>query len=339
MLNIDFVIYWVDGSDVEWQKKKSYYKNEPFEKNNVRYRDWGILKYWFRAVEQYAPWVHKVYFVADNQRPDWLNFSHPKLKYVDHCDFIPKKYLPTFQANTIENNLHRIDGLSECFVAFNDDMFLNSPVDSSYYFHAGLPCDAPFEHLFLGRGYSMDDGWGINIMDYCNTQVLNAHFNRREVVKKNRKAWYGSYLGLKYGLQSWMIGLFNRAEFQHFYTPHNEKAFLKSVYEEAWMAEPAMLEQSCAKFRDNVQLSNYFFRYWQLASNKFFPKNQLKNKCVVQLNKDSLPVVENKMFDTNIKSLCLNDSANCSHEDYLQLKEELNSLFEKKFPQKSSFEN
>ena len=30
--------------------------------NEVRYRDWQNLKYWFRAVEKYAPWVRKIHF-------------------------------------------------------------------------------------------------------------------------------------------------------------------------------------------------------------------------------------------------------------------------------------
>ncbi len=67
-MNIDFVIYWVDGSDVEWQKKKALYKGTPFQNADARYRDWNILKYWFRAIEEFTPWVHHIYFVADNQK-------------------------------------------------------------------------------------------------------------------------------------------------------------------------------------------------------------------------------------------------------------------------------
>ena len=63
--DIDFVIIWVDGSDPEWQKTKAHYKGEDdkFNLNNVRYRDWNLLHYWFRAVEAFAPWVRKVHFV------------------------------------------------------------------------------------------------------------------------------------------------------------------------------------------------------------------------------------------------------------------------------------
>ena len=56
--------------------------------------------------------------------PKWLNTAHEKIQIVKHEDFMAPAYLPTFNINSIELNLHRIKGLSEHFVFFNDDMFL-----------------------------------------------------------------------------------------------------------------------------------------------------------------------------------------------------------------------
>lgn len=261
------------------------------------------------------------------------------MSYVDHKDFIPYEYLPTFNSHTIEHNFHRIINLSEHFVVFNDDMFINASITPEYYFKNRLPCDAPFEHVFTPRCYFPEiDGWGINIIDFCNTQVVNAHFNRKEVTKANPKGWYGGYLGWKYRLQAYLIRLFKRTEFQHFYTPHNEKAFLKSVYEEAWSKEGEMLAKSCTKFREEVSLNNYFFRYWQLASNKFYPVNYIETRKVIQLEQNNLRVLEKEMFNINIKSLCLNDSSRCDYNSYQALKPQVIQLFERKFPQKCSFE-
>ena len=123
--DIDFVLIWVDDSDIEWQKSKARYKGEElkFNVNDVRYRDWGTLKYWFRAVEKYAPWVHKIHFVTCGHVPEWLNLNHPKLNFVKHEDYIPAEFLPTFSSHAIELNLHRIKGLANKFVYFNDDTF------------------------------------------------------------------------------------------------------------------------------------------------------------------------------------------------------------------------
>lgn len=332
------MIFWVDGSDIKWQEKKARYGGHTFQNTDVRYRDWDILKYWFRAVERFAPWVHHVYFVADNQRPEWLNWSNPKLSYIDHQDFIPHEFLPTFQANTIELNIHRIKGLSEHFVVFNDDMFINAPITPNYYFKLGLPCDAPYEHVFNGKCYSKIDKWGINIMEFCDTHVINAHFDRCKTVRSKKKAWLGSYLGVKYQLQAWLISLFGRTEFQHFYTPHNEKAFLKEIYDEVWQVEPDVLKASCSKFREDVSVNNYLMRYWQLVSNRFYPHNDIECKKVIQLHKENMKQLETILFDCQVKSLCVNDSSDCSYEEYMKLKIKVNLLFEKKYPVKSEFE-
>ena len=46
-MDIDFVIPWVDGSDLEWRKSKNKYSgkiDEPVDITDARYRDWDILK-------------------------------------------------------------------------------------------------------------------------------------------------------------------------------------------------------------------------------------------------------------------------------------------------------
>ncbi len=130
---IDFVVTWVDGSDPTWCEQRDFYAKElgrasTADSGDPRFRDWDIFRYWFRAVEQYAPWVHNVYLVTCGHVPEWLKTDAPKLKVVKHTDFIPEEYLPTFSSITIELNLHRIKDLSEHFVYFNDDMFLNQSV-------------------------------------------------------------------------------------------------------------------------------------------------------------------------------------------------------------------
>ena len=83
-MGIDFVITWVDMDDPKW--KKEFYKysdkidNSVNELSEARFRDYGFLKYWFRGVEKFAPWVRKIHFVTSGQKPDWLNTLHPKIK-------------------------------------------------------------------------------------------------------------------------------------------------------------------------------------------------------------------------------------------------------------------
>ena len=86
-MKIDFVITWVDGSDPVWRKEKNKYMGiDETEAGETRYRDMGLLKYWFRAVEAYAPWVDQIHFVTWGHLPEWLNTECPKLHIVNHRD-------------------------------------------------------------------------------------------------------------------------------------------------------------------------------------------------------------------------------------------------------------
>ncbi len=67
--------------------------------------------------------------------------NHPKLHIVKHEDYIPKEFLPAFNSHVIEMYLHRIKGLSERFVYFNDDMFMIRPLCQTDFFKDGKPCD------------------------------------------------------------------------------------------------------------------------------------------------------------------------------------------------------
>ena len=152
---IDFVITWVDGSDPAWLEEKSKYQPESDITTDAsirRYRDWGTLKYLFRGVESYAPWVRKVFFITWGHVPNWLDLSAPKLEVVKHEDYIPREYLPTFSSHPIELNMHRIEGLSEHFVYFNDDMYITQPIAPTLFFRNGLPVLPPQLHGILPRG-------------------------------------------------------------------------------------------------------------------------------------------------------------------------------------------
>ena len=140
--NIDFVVLYVNGNDVEWQKKKAQY-NPDFatDISPSRYRDWDIFKYWFRGVAKYAPWVRKIHLVTDNQAPEWLNADNPHLHLVNHSDYMPNSALPVFNSNAIEAGIYKISDLSEKFVLFNDDVIVTDYIRSSYYYENGLPVD------------------------------------------------------------------------------------------------------------------------------------------------------------------------------------------------------
>jgi len=84
---------------------------------------------------RFAPWIRKVYIVTDNQIPSWFDRKNDWAIIVDHTDiFEDKSALPTFNSNAIETQLHRIPGLSENYLYFNDDFFLGRPCTKQDFF-------------------------------------------------------------------------------------------------------------------------------------------------------------------------------------------------------------
>ena len=142
MDKIDIVVTYLDSTDPKWQKDRVKYSGEKYIdtlNDEARYRNMDNFKYWFRSIEKYAPWVNKIHLVTYSHLPTWLNTQNSKLHIVKHSDFIPQKYLPTFNSNVIELNMDRIDGIAEKFVNFNDDFFLNNPVKPTDFFVNNLP--------------------------------------------------------------------------------------------------------------------------------------------------------------------------------------------------------
>lgn len=132
---MDIVITYVNGLDPVWQKDYERYTNQPVLEK--RFRDWGTLRYLFRGIEVNMPFIRRVHLVVshESQVPEWVNRN--EIHVVLHGDIIPAEYLPTFNSTTIEMFLHRIEGLDEEYIYFNDDIFPLQKCTSSDFFRKG----------------------------------------------------------------------------------------------------------------------------------------------------------------------------------------------------------
>ena len=333
---IDFVVTWLDSSDSEWQKSLATYRpNTTGDVSEARFRDMNIFRYWFRAVEQYAPWVRKVFLITNGKFPEWINKDNPKLVLVRHEDYMPQEILPTFNSCAIELHMHKIKGLSEHFVYFNDDIFLNSPVTPDYYFKDGLPCDINKETYYNVPIYTEKDRFGIYMSMLANIGILNRHFRRWDTVRQSPKRWFGTHLGAKGLIMSLLLA--RQRLFIGFSNFHLEQAYLKTVFDEIWEKEPDFMKESCSRFREEITANPYIFRYWQLATNRFFPKKR-DGHFFFLTERRTMDQIERTLLENQGTSICLNDTSLCPDNDYEYIKERLQAILEKKFPQKSMFE-
>ena len=326
---IDIVILWVDGADPAWLKEKNKYSPKKIDITDsiIRYRDYGTLKYIFRGIEKNMPWINKIHFVTWGHLPTWLNTDNPKLHIVNHKDFIPQKYLPTFSANPIELNIHRIEGLSNKFIYFNDDMFVMRPLKPEYFFKKGLPTDVWTEDIMILNKKSDLNFAYILVND---AKVINSHFNKHECIKK----YPFKYLNYRYGVINIKnILLHSWKNISPRYFNHTQNAFLKETFEEVWKKEPVLLDNVCQnKFRADNDINQYVMIAWQIYSGKFMPKSPKKRgKTIVLSENMDLSIITDKKVET----LCINDS---DVKNFEKIKNKLIKAFEQVFPEKSSFE-
>ena len=325
---IDFVVNWVDDQDPVWLEKKHKYVGTCVSEGNteVRYREWDTLKYWFRGVEKYAPWVRNVYFITDNQKPEWLNIEHPKLKWVKHTDFIPEEYLPTFNSNPIEWNFHRIEDLSDNFVYFNDDMFLINNAKPTDFFVDGKPCDQPL----LGPLYAEDM---FSYMMFNNMMMLNRHFSLKKAIKSNPKKWIKGQPF--YGLLK--LAIYGRRDSIPYSVSHHiNVSYKKKNIAKLWEEEFELIDATCRnKLRTKNDVTLWCVRDWQLFSGEFYPKKPI-GKAFHTATMNYSDEAINYLRKQKGKVICLNDSEN--ETNFEEHKRIVVDAFKKLFPEKSSFE-
>ncbi len=326
---IDFVIIWVDGADPKWCEEKSKYlpKSSFEDDKEVRYRDWDNLQYWFRAVEAYTPWVRTIHFVTWGHLPKWLKADHPKLHIVKHEDFIPEEYLPTFNSHTIELNLHRIEGLAEQFVYFNDDMFINVPMKPEDFFKKGLPCDVfAMDCIYFGK----DSAGPYN---GNNMTVINKNINKRQMFKQHWRKWFRLRYGLKFIYRT--VVLMPWPWFPGFLYQHLPNAFLKTTFLQVWEKEPEILHETCmSKFRSTTNVNQWVMKYWQLATGSFYPRKKNVGRCF-HIRKGIEELLETIRTGKDAM-ICINDTVDTT--DFENKKQAVIDAFQIRLKEKSTFE-
>ncbi|MFE9500585.1 stealth family protein [Streptomyces collinus] len=103
---IDAVYTWVDGQDPAWLRRRAEVTGEAYHEeaaNAARYISRDELRYSLRSLHQNAPWIRTICLVTDEQMPQWLDTSVPRLKVVSHENiFTNPELLPTFNSHAIE---------------------------------------------------------------------------------------------------------------------------------------------------------------------------------------------------------------------------------------------
>lgn len=234
MGQIDFVIPMVFPDDPLWQSDfmrmgRSYSDSDFYA---ARWRSWGTERLSIKTVRKFMPWLGIIYVLLarESQIRDWMR--EEDVRIVLHEEFIPKEFLPTFNANTIEMFLHRIPGLSEQFIYSNDDMFALSPMNENQFFDNGKPC----QKYILDKYPKEPNVFQRFCMNGLN--MIAADFG-------------------KCFCDQWLVG------------GHSMSPFLKSTCEKVWELHGKQILSTITPERTEDNYNQYIYAYYQHFSGNY----------------------------------------------------------------------
>ena len=309
---IDVVYTWVDGADPEWGARRDArlavigldrVRREAHAE--IRFADHGELRYSLRSLEQFLPWVRTVHLVTAGQRPDWLVDAHPQLHLVDHRDILEPDALPTFNSLAIETALHRIDGLSDSYLYFNDDVFAGRPVTPRDFF-----VRPDLSRFFLQVRAALDPGPRTD----DDPPAIAADKNSRDLIDQRLGCRFSTLLA---------------------HTPHpQQRAFLGEI-EKEFADDVARTRRSPFRSADNVAMATALHHYYGFFTGRTVPA-RMRYRGVTLGGadlKDRLRLVTER----KPQAFCLNDTLVDAPEPARKARI-LGRFLERYFPEPSSFE-
>lgn len=319
---IDIVYLWIDGKDKNWKTKKNEYINnngELIDKEanyECRFIDNEELKYSLRSLEKYADWINKIFIVTDNQIPQWLDLTNPRIKIIDHTEILPDNLLPCFNSVTLEYHICNIKELSEFFIYANDDMFFAKETSPEFFFSEDL---YPI-FRFGGKLKKKQEKRNLYTKMVKNAQYL---------VKKSTGKIYKN-------LPHHNIDAYRKSdllEFNKIFKNELEKTLSSGFRTKDNIERVAYAYYACAIDH------GHFKRNSKIEQNQNIFK-QLHQYIFKKYHKDSIYLFPHKQnFEQQLKTFnpnlfCINDNEETSNQD----REFIKTFFEKYFPEKSSFE-
>jgi len=259
---IDYVVPMVFHDDLLWQadfKMVNHLYDEGNRFEFVRFRSWNTERLLIKCVKRFMPFVRNIYVLLarESQKQEWMDEEGVNVVY--HRDFIPDRFLPTFNSCAIEMFLYRIPGISERFVYGNDDMFPVSELKEEDFFCGEIPC----QHYAI-----KDMPAAPNIFHLSCRSGMN--FVGREFDK--------TYLN------SWLHG-------GHGLTP-----MVKSTWEYLWKIGKDRIEASITPFRSEVNFNQWICPWWHHLSGNYIDQQPISTYVGVGRTVDE---VKNALLNSN----------------------------------------
>ncbi|PSM40221.1 sugar phosphotransferase [Streptomyces dioscori] len=309
---IDVVYTWVDGSDPELAGRREHFRSggtapiHARETGASRYTSHDELRYSLRSLDMYAGFVRTVYLVTDGQTPDWLDQEAAGIKVIHHKEiFADPQVLPVFNSHAIGTQLHRIPGLSQRYLYFNDDVFVGRPIAPGHFFHGNGVAKIPFSPAQLGLGLPHPDEPAPN----------SAGKNVRRLLMEAH-------------------GRFSVHKFMH--TPHPQ---MREVMEEIESRFPAEVQQtSASRFRavTDIAMGASLHHHQAYLTGRAVP-GKFKLRYIDVASEDAFDKMTSLAEERRFDFFCLND-VNTPQDRQEEIARRMSDFLQSYFPFPSRFE-
>jgi len=286
------------------------------QENSQRYREIGALRYSLRSISKYAPWIKNIWIITDSQIPDFFDLykEYTNIKFIFHESFYRNRsHLPTFNSQSIESNFYNLpEEVSNCFLYFNDDVFLKGPVEPTDFFDLENQNQVLFETesiigLRLYQKYNRLDSYMQSMV--LSSQLLDSKWDD----KKER-------FQCDHGVQ-----IYNRTILLTMNKELGEQQSLTSSHKKRELTDlqhSFIYNQFVKRYAPNHRIVKGFNFYGGVST------NYAETRLILQ-----------DAFKTNSKVICLNDRLISNSTVYLtQMVDEITNFYQHMVPEPASWE-
>ena len=295
---MDYVFPYVDCEDPVWQEQYQRV-NGSMNMDVSRFRPFGTLKYVFRGIAKFMPFIDRVVLIVSTQSqvPDWIN--RDKVRIVTHDEFMPAEHLPTFSSSAIESDMWRINGLSDRFIYGNDDFFPLKPLTEDDFFCGNRPRltfeESDFRYKNLFRKCCRKG------MDMAADAALKQRTDPKVLLKPQ----------------------------------HCMKGILLEHMKAVGRLCGDQIDQTVTVQRHPWNITGYIYHYYAYYMGEYEPF--YKDFKYIRITDDYTEVTD-LLVDPDVSILCINDAGQLSSGKYKEACAALKQRFDQLFPERCKYE-
>lgn len=300
---VDAVILWVDGSDIRLAEKRNQFLAREKKTSAhpgalpTRFTSSNEIRYCVLSILTFAPFIRNIYIVTDEQDPDLseeIRTRFPEkaacLKIVDHKEIFRghEQYLPNFNSSSIHALIWKIEGLSENFVYFNDDMILIREIRE--------------EDWFIGDRPVLRGKWLLPPFRKIAGSKLKVLINKYIRQNKDYQPKISFYV------RQWKTASLLGIKGRYFFHCHTPYPLRKRTFEKFFAENTELLEKTISyRFRDSEQIlaSSLAYHLEILDGNRNFGRLNLGYFHPYYSENRTNKRINRCRNDPRIKSICI----------------------------------